>query len=46
MTGINLNGIKLQEIALDNIATIIMGTSPKGETYNNEGVGMPLIRAC
>jgi type I restriction enzyme, S subunit len=43
MTVINLNGMKSQEIALDNIATIIMGTSPKGETYNNDGVGMPLL---
>jgi len=28
---------------LGDIATIIMGQSPKGDTYNNENVGKPLI---
>jgi type I restriction enzyme S subunit len=28
---------------LDEIATCIMGHSPKGDTYNNSGVGMPLL---
>jgi len=28
---------------LSSIATVIMGLSPKGDSYNSDGVGMPLI---
>ena len=31
------------EVALHKIATITMGTSPKGTTYNHDGVGLPLL---
>lgn len=31
------------DVILGDIATITMGTSPKGETYNSEGIGMPLL---
>lgn len=31
------------ETALEEVATIIMGTSPKGTTYNEDGIGMPLL---
>ena len=31
------------EIALNSIATITMGTSPKGTTYNRDGIGLPLL---
>ena len=31
------------EVALHKVATIIMGTSPKGITYNRDGVGLPLL---
>jgi type I restriction enzyme S subunit len=32
-----------KEVNLDSFAKIIMGQSPKGETCNNSGVGMPLL---
>ena len=32
-----------EERELRSVATLVMGTSPKGETYNNDGVGMPLL---
>ena len=35
--------MQISEVAIGKIATITMGTSPKGETYNNEGIGMPLL---
>jgi len=35
--------MEIQEVTLGEISTITMGTSPKGETYNYEGVGMPLL---
>ena len=31
------------EVALCKVATITMGTSPKGTTYNHEGIGLPLL---
>ena len=31
------------EVALHKVATIIMGTSPKGTTYNRDGIGLPLL---
>ena len=31
------------EVALHKGATITMGTSPKGTTYNHEGIGLPLL---
>ena len=31
------------EIALHEVATITMGTSPRGTTYNHEEVGLPLL---
>ena len=31
------------EVALHKVATITMGTSPKGTTYNYEGIGLPLL---
>ena len=31
------------EVALHEVATITMGTSPKGTTYNHEGVGLSLL---
>ena len=31
------------EVALCEIATVTMGTSPKGTTYNHEGMGLPLL---
>ena len=31
------------EVVLRKIATVIMGTSPKGTTYNYDGIGMPLL---
>ena len=31
------------EVALCRISTITMGTSPKGTTYNHEGIGLPLL---
>ena len=31
------------EVALHKVATITMGTSPKGTTYNHEGIGLPLL---
>lgn len=31
------------EVALGEVATIVMGTSPKGTTYNHEGIGSPLL---
>jgi len=34
---------QILEVALGKIATITMGTSPKGETYNTEGIGIPLL---
>ena len=33
----------IQEVILGEISTITMGTSPKCETYNYEGIGMPLL---
>ena len=35
--------MEIQEVTLGEISTITMGTSPKGETYNYAGVGMPLL---
>ena len=32
-----------QELTLDDIADIIMGQSPSGDTCNNEGIGSPLL---
>ena len=31
------------EVALHEVATITMGTSPKGTTYNHESLGLPLL---
>ena len=31
------------EVALHRVATITMGTSPKGTTYNHEEIGLPLL---
>ena len=31
------------EVVLHKVATITMGTSPKGTTYNREGIGLPLL---
>ena len=31
------------EVALHKVATITMGTSPKGITYNRDGIGLPLL---
>ena len=31
------------EVTLHKVATITMGTSPKGTTYNHEGIGLPLL---
>jgi type I restriction enzyme S subunit len=31
------------EESLGSVANIIMGLSPKGDTYNNEGIGTPLL---
>ena len=31
------------ETKLQNVATITMGTSPKGETYNRDRIGLPLL---
>ena len=31
------------EVKLCEIATITMGTSPKGTTYNHDGIGLPLL---
>ncbi len=31
------------EQRLSDVATVIMGTSPKGTSYNNDGDGMPLL---
>ena len=31
------------EVALHKVAAITMGTSPKGTTYNYEGIGLPLL---
>jgi type I restriction enzyme S subunit len=28
---------------LTDVATVLMGTSPKGSTYNDEGIGVPLV---
>jgi type I restriction enzyme S subunit len=33
----------MKELALSEVATITMGMSPKGETYNSECIGMPLL---
>jgi len=35
--------MQISEVTIGKIATITMGTSPKGETYNNEGIGIPLL---
>ena len=32
-----------KEYRLDDIAKVIMGLSPKGDTYNEDGQGMPLL---
>ena len=32
-----------EAVRLDQIATIVMGTSPKGDSYNEKGVGLPLL---
>lgn len=34
---------ELQELTLDDIADIIMGQSPSGDTCNNEAIGSPLL---
>ena len=31
------------EVVLYKVATITMGTSPKGTTYNHDGIGLPLL---
>ena len=31
------------EVPLHKVATITMGTSPKGTTYNRDGIGLPLL---
>ena len=31
------------EFMLGDVATITMGTSPKSETYNHDGIGLPLL---
>ena len=31
------------EVSLHQVATITMGTSPRGTTYNHEGLGLPLL---
>ena len=31
------------EVALHKVATITMGTSPKGTTYNHDRIGLPLL---
>ena len=31
------------EVALQEVAKITMGTSPKGSTYNRDGIGLPLL---
>lgn len=33
----------IEERELRSVATLVMGTSPKGATYNNDGVGMALL---
>lgn len=33
----------IDQLKLSNIAEIIMGQSPKGESYNKDGIGVPLI---
>ncbi len=33
-------------LSLKSIATLIMGQSPKGETYNNEKIGLPLLNGA
>ena len=35
--------MKIQKVVLSSVAKIIMGTSPKGDTYNTMGNGVPLI---
>lgn len=30
-------------VPLENVASIIMGQSPKGDTYNNDRIGLPLL---
>jgi len=35
--------MKKNEVALSQVATITMGTSPKGATYNHDGIGVPLL---
>ena len=35
--------IKMEEAVLETVSTITMGTSPKGETYNHDGIGLPLL---
>jgi type I restriction enzyme S subunit len=32
-----------KKFRLDNLATVIMGLSPSGETYNEDGIGTPLL---
>lgn len=32
-----------KEYRLDNFSTVIMGLSPKGDTYNYDGIGVPLL---
>ena len=34
---------KWQLLPLCNVATITMGLSPEGSTYNNDGIGVPLL---
>ena len=35
--------INKSEVALCKIAIVTMGTSPKGTTYNHDGIGLPLL---
>ncbi len=36
----------LELIKLKKVATIIMGQSPKGNTYNDRGIGLPLLNGA
>ena len=41
-----LGGISLEqsfESLLGDVATVTMGTSPRGDTYNHDGIGLPLL---
>ena len=34
----------MKKCRIDDIATVIMGQSPKSEFYNSEGEGMPFLQ--